>query len=494
MGAVARLLLLLLPAASPLDAPSDGFDPNGIPSDALGAIAQSGRVPIKSTVTADGKRGMITLAPSPPTSWSPKYMVSGSDVREMVESEQQALVFCFSSDEEFLGKGAEDGKEFESAVGELIEGETTFSFGMVDVKRYPLVGEICGVKGGRGFTTTTLTLFKAGSPTLYEGPFKSPAIIAWVRHLTAPPTTFLHQPEQLDSLLSTSELPVVVAVFAGGSKAQSKTPSGIARGHFLASADQMRGVFVYVEMSSKTANAAALFQSSAPFVPATSTFAVVRPARWVTKAEEPFLASHDFKGMHRFLLEHAWPLVQPFSNGWTARCTREKKAQVVLLFEMASQANKLRYVLRQYHKLIHADANFSQRFSFSMVDPSKLPAALEARFESSLINGAYVSSFGDEAKAFMLLVFNASSGQHWVNSALVGTTADSLDAARFTGFLQGILIGEEKPLIQGDAAAEAAGLKKMSFGLDGMSDASAGDSKRVKKRKKKKSLPPKKEL
>ena len=79
-------------------------------------------------------------------------------------------------------------------------------------------------------------------------------------------------------------------------------------------------------------------------------------------------------------------------------------------------------------------------------------------------------------------------GSNFASALLAGATPDTFDAQPLAPWLRGVVSGEEKPLLQGDDAANAAGLKAMSLGFGGPSeiDMGGGGSSAGGKRKKKK--------
>ena len=87
----------------------------------------------------------------------------------------------------------------------------------------------------------------------------------------------------------------------------------------------------------------------------------------------------------------------------------------------------------------------------------------------------------------------------FMTDALTAASADTLDALPLAPFLSGVLSGAVKPLLTGDDAAHAAGLKSMSLGFggpdqtDGMGGSAAG-GKRKKRKKSKKGKASKEEL
>ena len=371
---LAALTLLLATAdPSPAADAAAGFDPTGIPQDALAKLAASGKTPVGSTIAPDGKSGTIQLDGGPPQHWSPKYVISGSEMQQMIDGEKVVLLFFFSTNSDLITYCHEPGVEFETAVSELIEGDSTFSFGMVDLERYPLAGQEYGVKAGAQFEKPMIKLFKDGTPISYPArEVKAQGLLSWMALHTGPPTTALFDPKELDALVADADFPVIVGVFAGGSKAQSKTPSGIARGYYLNSAEQMRGVARYVEMSFKTANAAQLFAAKSPFQSSVCAYALVRPAKWVGKGEEPYVFSTDFKAMQKTVKSSAWPLVQPYTSSWVSRTSSAKKLAVALLLDMERQAKKFRYILKQLHKVILADGEARSTETHSQTTPPHL--------------------------------------------------------------------------------------------------------------------------
>eukprot|EP00966_Prymnesium_polylepis_P214055 4957896-Prymnesium_polylepis.1 len=263
--------------------------------------------------------GRIHLAPSPPSQWTPQFPLRAAALDHMIEREKRVFIFFWSSATEHIGDCRTLGLEFEKAVNEMFDEEdATFSVGMVNLNAESSAGEAYGEKGGLDFDRPTIKLFRVsgraaaalsrtrahattlrmsrcGAPRRASDDARSPrylwqdggrdgvvcargssaaAIAAWMREQTGAPTQQLRDAKQLDALLAESAAPVVVGVFAAGSKAQSKTPSGIARGHFVASAERMRGTMTYVEVSARTANAAQAFNANAPFEPTVCAFAL----------------------------------------------------------------------------------------------------------------------------------------------------------------------------------------------------------------------------
>lgn len=303
---IVSVLLLGVVAATAEEAPDHEFDDTGVPAGVTDKLLAAGHQPVKSTIAPDGMSGTIQLGGGENTMWTPKYPVGASELRRMIDNEKLLLVLFFSSAEGLIGMAHENGKEFEIAAEDLIEGDSEVMCAMFDVKDQPWVREHGVQDPEKG---PVIKLFRDGTPSNYHGQVSSHAIIQYVQSAADAASVELNSAAELDELLASASQPVVVGFFAGGRKAQAKTPSGIARRLFLASAglsrcrpcikplptlsrhiprcdhralrltplkprftaEQLRGKVQYVEMFYKSANAAKLFSVRAHIAPGSHT-------------------------------------------------------------------------------------------------------------------------------------------------------------------------------------------------------------------------------
>ena len=145
---------------------------------------------------------------------------------------------------------------------------------------------------------------------------------------------------------------------------------------------------MHVEMTVSAANGAKVFGTEAPFVRMQSTYVVIRPLRWTSKAEGPYAVSHDFKVMHKFVPSNAWPRVTPMDELLVERSRASKKMIATLIFDTTAYAPRFRYFLRAFNTLI-ASEPIARGYTFSIADRAALPGYLAHRFEHSTIDRTF---------------------------------------------------------------------------------------------------------
>ena len=446
----------------------------------------------KREEAADGKSGRIFLEPenadAEPTHWQPKFATHIQALKKRVQQEDLVLVYFFSSAEEELNQSHENGKRFDEAAQQLIEGEYEVTALMVDVaKTKDDVLKEWGVLRPQMYK-----VFVNGKPTNYRGSTETAGLVASMNERAGPPTTKLDTSAALDAHLANATSTVVVGVFGPAYQGSSS------RELFADSARELRdaGRLSFVEVSTKVANGAQRFAGQPmPFDTATSVYAVVRSPKWLGKAEEAFHTATDFRKMTSFINGHAWTVVSPFSESLVTRAYG--KLVCSLLLDTRKHASKLRYVVKQYHKLIDAlEPAVRAKLVFAITHRSADTAAIEhwiaERFERTTINGEFYGQ-GDKfaaewAKDFSVIVSETKSSKNWASNEEGGASPDKLLLANVAPWLMRVARGEEAELAQGDDAAAAAGLKemKMGFGPDGGMISDMGDGKGPKKKKAKK--------
>jgi len=325
-------------------------------------------------------------------------------------------------------------------------------------------------------------LFRDGKATDYAGPTSGAGIIQYMKAQAGPAVTKVKTAAELDAIVDSMQAAIVVGVFAGGR-------GWIAREHFTKNAEWLRQSFMYIEATVQVANDAAIFRKDQPFEGLQDGYAVVRPPRWVTKGEPVYSFTTDFKTMHKFVPANVFPKINPLNNQLIEHATKHKKMIALLMVNLRNHASKFRYVLKKFNRLLEADPTLASSFVFAIGDRDPMHPFLAHRLEHSTFQGRFAGDFEQEIKDFMMVVAApAEKTPNYVSAAQVNQTAESLDAAAYAPFLQRIASGEEVPLIQGDDAPAAAGLRTMSmgFGPDGasqMEDVTPGAKKAKKPRK-----------
>ena len=475
-------------------------------ADALGQALGSGKMEGKQVtgrkIAKDGKSGMIQFGDpnGEKELWTPKFVVNTRDLEKLYTTEDYVLVYFFSTEGDGnLQASHSGGKPFEEAAQALLEGELEVSLVMVDMAKVdPQPLKEIGVTRPH-----TYRLFVNGKPKEYRGPREAKGIIAYMQHHVGPASVKIETSAALDELLeSNSSVTNVVGVFGPAYEGSSM------REKFADAARDLRdtGRLHFYEVSTYTARGAKKFAAES-FDTSESAMAVVKPAKWVGKAEVPYALTTDFRSVHKFVKENCWSTVAPLSETFVSYAHKAlgKTHMAVLLVDTRAQAKYMRYIVKQMHKMHDMDSTLSRSFSISIAERRpRLDMFIANRFDRTTIGRTFYQAekFEDEfVHDFTVVVvdlndvpppkdphdFESPPGppttRNWVTNVLARSKADSLDIAKLVPFLKGVVSGEIPPLPQGDAAAPAAGLKemKMGFGGDGMEEVGA-----PKKRKRKK--------
>ena len=251
----------------------------------------------KREIAADGKSGRIFLEPEDgqeQEQWSPQFQVSLHELRKRVETEDLVLAYFFSSEKNELGLSHDNGKKFEAAARELIEGEDEISLVLVDLEKHRGRDEDLLREYGV-FKPHTYKLFVNGKPSPYRGSHETQGIVWFMNDKAGRATTKVETSEALDAVLADASWTIVVGVFGPAYQGASS------RELFAEAARELResGRLSFVEVSTKVANGAARFaKETTPFDTATSVYAVVRSPKWLGKTETPYFTSTDFRKMH----------------------------------------------------------------------------------------------------------------------------------------------------------------------------------------------------
>ena len=477
-------------------------------SQAMGSDKLQGKTLTGRKISKDGKSGMLQFGnPNGEREhWTPKFTVSERELRSKIGLEDFVLAYFFTTEsDDHLQESHANGKKFEEAAQELLEGEDETTLVMVDLSKNDRESlRELGVTKPHQYR-----IFINGKSKEYRGSTEAKGIVYYMNQRTGPPSTKIETSEALDELLGgNGTATMVVGVFGpayeGNSARQIYTDAArdlrdAARLHFFEAS-------TYVARGSKR-----LAKES--FDTSESALVVHKPAKWIAKNEAPYALSTDFRSVHRFVREHSWPTVGPLSDEFVAHAKEKlgKDYMAIVLVDTRKQAKFLRYVVKQLHKLLDADESIASKFSIAVANRRPLDSFIAARFDRTTIDRQFfqLDKFESEYVAdFTLIVADLNdllppfdphgppdrpATRNWATNVLAKSTPDSLDVARWVPFLQGILSGEIAPLAQGDAAAGAAGLKemKMGFGDNGMEEVGAPKKK---KKKKKKDKAPKEEV
>jgi len=424
----------------------------------------------------DGKSGVITFPEeAADDDWVPQYQIGRTKLNHAISEEPVVLVFFYSAEKEEIGRSRHLGEEFEKAAKELVEGDHEIPCYLFDA-----TDEIN--KGGQKakaaleseFGVTDLPayrIFRNGRPAAYEGQTDTKSLVSFMNVLGGLPSRQLKGSSQLDEVLDgAGEMSVVVGVLAGNcAKAGHK--------QFEDGADFMRGWAIFVEVGPAAANAARLFAPTTPFEPSKCVYATVPPARWLGKDEPPFSVAPDLREMPKFVMEHAYPTISPWTSQLVDRAAKQGRLLAALMVDMDRLQQQFRYLLKRVHRLAVSDAAIASAFAFTLVDRRDLPPLIMRRLEQTFMNGKYYGpgapngevedAFGRD---FMFVVANLSSSDNWASSLLVdGTYAalGSVDVMRLAPFLNGVAAGTETALVQGDEALQSAGMTALKMNLGG---------------------------
>jgi len=470
---------------------------------AIGSGKMDGKEVVGRKIAKDGKSGMIQFGNpnGEKEMWTPKFVVNDRQLRKLYTTEDYVLVYFFSTaNDDDMSQSHTSGKPFEEAAQELLEGENEVSLVMLDMAKCRCDDALREIGVTRPHS---YRLFVNGKPKEYRGPREPKGIVAFMNQYTGGATVKLDSAEALDAVLdSASAVTNVVGIFGPAYEGSSS------RQIFADAARDLRepGRLQFYEVSTYVARNAKRFSGEA-FEASESAFAVVRPAKWVSKAEKQYAVTTDFRSVHRFVNEHCWPTIAPLSEQFVTHASQvlKKTHMAVLIVDTRAHAKFMRYVTKQLYKLLD-DADVGSAFSLAVAERKpRLDNFIMQRFDRTTIDRTFYqgAKFEDEyVKDFTLVIFDLldvpppedpdhpdyskepgpPTTRNWVTNALVGSTADALDVTKLLPYLKAVAGGDVPPLAQGSAAAPAAGLKEMKMGFGGPDEA---DEPKPKKKKKK---------
>ena len=352
---------------------------------AIGSGKMEGKEVVGRKIAKDGKSGMIQFGNpnAEKEMWTPKFMVDDRELRKLTTTEDYVLVYFFSTaDDNDLSQAHSNGQPFEQAAQELLEAENDVSLVMLNMHKCRCDDALREM----GITRPhTYRLFVNGKPKEYRGPRETKGIIAFMNQYTGSASVKIDSSEALDALLeSNSTATNIVGIFGPAYEGSSS------RQIFTDAARDLRdpGRLHFYEVSTYVARGAKRFAKES-FDTSESAFAVVKPAKWVGKAEQPYALTTDFRSVHRFVNENCWPMIAPLSEQFVAHAHKalKKTHMAVLLVDTRTNAKFMRYMTKQLHKLLEMDESVSAAYSVAVAERKpRLDHFISQRFDRTTID------------------------------------------------------------------------------------------------------------